>query len=121
MGEPADSERQGSLRDLVERLLPFGGAPPRERVRDVVDDLVARGRLSPEAADELADELADSFRGAGQRVTDRASGAISALADQLGLVRERQVEELELRVAQLEHRVRLLEAAADEKRAPPPG
>jgi hypothetical protein len=46
---------------------------------------------------------------------------VSGVADQFGLVRERQVEELELRVAQLEHRLRLLEAAFDKARTTPPG
>lgn len=120
MAERADSG-SGSLRDLLEKLVPFGGAVPRERIRDAVDGLVSRGKLAPDDADELVDELTESVRGTGQRLTERASGAVSGLAAELGFVRERQIEELELRVSQLEHRLRLLEAAYDETRTPPRG
>lgn len=124
MAEPADPGGSSSLRDLAEKILPFGGADAHERVRDAVEGLVRRGKLSAEDADELVDELLAGTKSQSHRLADRAAGALSGLADQLGLVRERQFDELELRVAQLEHRLRLLEQTADVRRdsqAPPPG
>jgi polyhydroxyalkanoate synthesis regulator phasin len=113
MAEPADPGPIGSLRDLAERLLPGGGATARGRVESTLDELVERGELTRSGADELLGELRTASAGTGQRLGDRAAGLLAGLADQLGLVKERRVEELELRVAQLEHRLRLLERVTD--------
>jgi polyhydroxyalkanoate synthesis regulator phasin len=45
------------------------------------------------------------------RVGERASENVSALLRELGFVTQSEHEDLELRVAQLEHRIRLLESA----------
>jgi hypothetical protein len=70
---------------------------------------------------EPADTQASSLRELAQTLAggNRASDALSSIADHLGLVRERRFDELELRVAQLEHRIRLLEQAADARRDGP--
>jgi polyhydroxyalkanoate synthesis regulator phasin len=110
MAEPADSAA-GSLRELAERLL---GRPvdSSERTRELLDDLVERGRLDRDDANALLGELRKPA-GPVHRMGERAGDALTGLADHLGVVRTRQLEELELRVAQLEHRVRLLERLAD--------
>lgn len=110
MAEPADSA-SSSLRELAGRLLGRDSGS-RERARVALDDLVASGKLAQEDAEALLDQLggpAGPARGLG----GRAGAALSGLADQAGLVRERRFEELELRVAQLEHRLKLLEHATD--------
>ena len=56
-------------------------------------------------------------RGERGRFGDRASQALTALLSELGVVQRREYEELELRIAQLEHRLRLLEDRADGRRA----
>ena len=43
------------------------------------------------------------------RVGERASATFSGLFREMGLVTRREYEELELRLAQLEHRLRLIE------------
>ena len=73
------------------------------------------GRLL-EALEELLAELPGRVRGGRDRLSDQASGALRALVDELDLVTREELDELELRVAQLEHRLRLLEQAGD----PPP-
>ena len=40
---------------------------------------------------------------------ERAGGSIEKIAQELGLVTRRELDELELRLAQLEHRLNLLE------------
>ena len=83
--------------------------------------------LTVEAADELADDLArrvgierDEMRGAvrdavaswraeAERFGSLPSDASQKALQRLGLVRREEAEDLALRVAQLEHRVRLLE------------
>jgi polyhydroxyalkanoate synthesis regulator phasin len=49
------------------------------------------------------------WRGDAVRVGERAGAGLEGLFQQLGLVTRAEYEELELRVAQLEHRLRLLE------------
>ena len=75
------------------------------------------GRLL-EALEELFAELPGRVRGSRDRLSDQASGALHALVDELDLVTREELDELELRVAQLEHRLRLLEPPHDAQ--PPP-
>jgi polyhydroxyalkanoate synthesis regulator phasin len=58
---------------------------------------------------ELLAELPERMRGSQAKLSEQAVAALNALADQLNLVSRDEVDELELRVAQLEHRLRLLE------------
>jgi BMFP domain-containing protein YqiC len=72
--------------------------------------MAARGseRLT-EILEELVVELPARLRGSRARLSDSAVGAVRALVDELDLVTRDEFDELELRVAQLEHRLRLLE------------
>ena len=63
--------------------------------------------------EELLVELPARVRGGRARVSERALGALRALVDELNLVTREDFDELELRVAQLEHRLRLLEEKDD--------
>jgi polyhydroxyalkanoate synthesis regulator phasin len=62
-----------------------------------------------EILEELIVELPARLRGGRTRLSDQALGAVRALIDELNLVTRDDLDELELRVAQLEHRLRLLE------------
>jgi len=66
-----------------------------------------------DAVEELAAELPARLRGSQARLSEQAVGVLRALADQLNLVTRDDLDELELRVAQLEHRLRLLEQKDD--------
>lgn len=72
--------------------------------------MAARGseRLA-EILEELVVELPSRLRGGGARLSESAVSALRALAEELDLVTRDDYDELELRVAQLEHRLRLLE------------
>ncbi len=72
------------------------------------------GRLL-DAVEELLAELPGRVRGGRDRLSGQATAALRALVDELDLVTREEVEELELRVAQLEHRLKLLEPAHDER------
>ena len=78
--------------------------------------MAARGseRLA-ELLEELVVELPSRLRGGRARLSESAVGVVRALVDELDLVTRDDYDELELRVAQLEHRLRLLEELA-----PPP-
>jgi polyhydroxyalkanoate synthesis regulator phasin len=68
-------------------------------------------RLFLDAVEELFAELPSRARGGKEKLSEQAIGALRSLVDELDLVRREDLEELELRVAQLEHRLRLLEDA----------
>jgi polyhydroxyalkanoate synthesis regulator phasin len=72
--------------------------------------MAARGsERVAEILEELIVELPGRLRGSRTRMSDQALGAVRALVDELNLVTRDDFAELELRVAQLEHRLRLLE------------
>ena len=68
-------------------------------------------RLFLDAVEELFAELPTRARGSKEKLSEQAVGALRSLVDELGLVKRDDLDELELRVAQLEHRLRLLEDA----------
>jgi polyhydroxyalkanoate synthesis regulator phasin len=108
MAEPVSSP----VRELLERLLLAGvGAVSltAERAEALSEELAAKGGIRKEEARELIDDATARWRGEAGRVGDRASAALESLFAELGLVTRDDYEELELRVAQLEHRLRLLE------------
>ena len=109
MAEPAES---GTLRESAERvaLAALGAvALTGERVEELVEELARRGGMRTDEARELVGELTSRWRGDAQRVGERAGITLSGAFREVGLVTRRDWEELELRVAQLEHRLRLLE------------
>jgi polyhydroxyalkanoate synthesis regulator phasin len=65
------------------------------------------------ALEELVAELPARIRGSRERVGEGTVGTLRGFARELGLVTRDDVDELELRVAQLEHRLRLLERDAE--------
>jgi hypothetical protein len=66
-----------------------------------------------DAIEELILELPARVRGSRTKLSEQALGAVRALVDDLHLVTRDDFDELELRVAQLEHRLRLLEQQRD--------
>jgi polyhydroxyalkanoate synthesis regulator phasin len=107
MAEPGKDPR-----DLAEQLLLAGvGAVwlTAERIEDLLDSFVERGGVQRDEARAAVDDLLSRWRGDATRVTERAGAGIQGLFRELGLVARSEYEELELRVAQLEHRLKLLE------------
>ena len=123
VGEPevgeAGTEADESSTDLAKHLLLAGIgalALTRDKAEAIMDDLVKRGS-ERSADDPPADQDAPPVRGTA-RLTDRAASAMSGLFREVGLVTEPTIEDLELRVAQLEHRLRILERKAAEAATP---
>jgi polyhydroxyalkanoate synthesis regulator phasin len=103
----------GDLRETAERLgLAAIGAVSltTERVEELADELAARGGMRRDEARAAIEDVMSRWRGEAVRVGERAGAGLEGLFQQLGLVTRSDFEELELRVAQLEHRLRLLEA-----------
>jgi BMFP domain-containing protein YqiC len=66
-----------------------------------------------DALEELIAELPSRVRGGRERLSEGALSALRGIVDELDLVTREELDELELRVAQLEHRLRLLEGEHD--------
>jgi polyhydroxyalkanoate synthesis regulator phasin len=71
-------------------------------------------RLFLDAVEELFADLPTRARDGKEKLSEQAVAALRMVAGELDLVRRDDIAELELRVAQLEHRLKLLEDA------PPP-
>jgi polyhydroxyalkanoate synthesis regulator phasin len=91
MAAPASAE----LRELAERLL-----------------LAASGILGGGRRDEarsFVEELSGRWRGDAVRISEKTRVSLAGVFRELGLVTRDDLDDLELRVAQLEHRLRLVE------------
>ena len=107
-----DADKDGTLFDLLERfgLAGLGAlALTAERADALADELAAKGGMRREEARELIEQTTRRWRGEAVRASERAGAGLEGLFKQLGLVSRSDFEELELRVAQLEHRLRLVE------------
>jgi polyhydroxyalkanoate synthesis regulator phasin len=70
-------------------------------------------RLILDTVEELLAELPSRVRGSRDRLSEGALSALRGIADELNLVTRDELDELELRVAQLEHRLTQLEGPHD--------
>jgi len=77
-------------------------AEPASRVAHAVQ------RLGRDEAKALADEFLALWRG-DSTVGDRVAARLAGVFREVGLVTREQLDEAELKIAQLEHRLRLLE------------
>jgi polyhydroxyalkanoate synthesis regulator phasin len=80
-----------------------------ERADELAESLAGRGGMTKEEARRRIDDATSRWRGDAARVGERASVTMRSALRDLGLVTRDEWDELELRVAQLEHRLRLLE------------
>jgi polyhydroxyalkanoate synthesis regulator phasin len=87
---------------------------------DPVDRMLAAIGLRMEEARSLLDDATSRWRGDALRVSEGTRHRLADLFRELGLVTREDWDELELRVAQLEHRLRLLEERVDAPPAPRP-
>ena len=112
------AERDRSPRDIAERLgLAAVGAVAltAERIDELAGELAERGGMRRDEVRQLIEESVVRWRGDATRLTERAGHGLQGIFAQLGLVGREELDELELRLAQVEHRLRLVE------RAPEPG
>ena len=71
------------------------------------------GNLLLDTLEELIAELPARVRGSRERFSEGALSVVRGIVNELDLVTRDELDELELRVAQLEHRLRLLEGPHD--------
>jgi len=80
-----------------------------EAADDIAEDLARRVGVEPAKMREAVRSTFASWRRDAERVAAIPSEATEAAYKRLGLVRREEADDLALRLAQLEHRVRLLE------------
>ena len=91
-----------------------------ERADELADALAERGGLRRDEARALVNDLGARWRGDAVRLGERAGASLQGVFAELGLVLRSDYEELELRLAQLEHRLRLLEKPDESESSPAP-
>ena len=105
-----------SIRELIERTFMAGmgvAALTKDRVEDLADELVRLGQLNAEEGRDLVERLVSRSREQARAVLRRPDGATQTAYRDLANTLQTQLQDQELRLRQLEHRVQLLEAAAD--------
>jgi polyhydroxyalkanoate synthesis regulator phasin len=80
-----------------------------ERADDLADELAERGGMRREDMRGWIEDATNRWRGDAVRVGERAGATLQGALRELGVVTRDEWDELELRVAQIEHRLRLLE------------
>ena len=116
----ADGDNNSVL-DAIERLgLAALGAVAltAERADALADELAGKGGIRRDEARELIEQATRRWRGEAVRVGEKAGAGLEGVFQQLGLVTRVEFEELELRLAQLEHRLRLLEDEPKQQTTP---
>jgi len=109
---------QQGVRDLMERVFLAGigaAALTKDRIQELVDDLVKRGHLDAEEGREVVERLGERSREEARAALKKADTSLQGLYRDLGLATRRDLEDMDLRLRQLELRVQLLERAADEQ------
>lgn len=121
--EPPRPRPRGGLRSLVDELF-FAGvgavALTKERMDELVDEFAGRGELTRDEARDVVEGVTARWRGEAARLGERTSVSVAGMLRELGLVTRREWEEVELRLSQVEHRLRLVEREGEERVPPEP-
>jgi polyhydroxyalkanoate synthesis regulator phasin len=109
--EPVHTDVGGASGALKQVTLALVGAVAltAERADELADSLAERGGMTKEEVRERIDDVSSRWRGDAARLGERAGATLHGVLHELGLVTRDEWDDLELRVAQLEHRLRLLE------------
>lgn len=112
MAGRASSSERGPFQTLT--LAGFGAlALAAQRADDLADELASRLGVERDEMREALSDALQSWRREARRVGDSTGDAAWRLAEDIGVATRETVRELELRVAQLEHRLRLLERGGE--------
>jgi polyhydroxyalkanoate synthesis regulator phasin len=117
-----ERDSAAAIRELLERVAfsAVGAvALTAERADAIADELSERGLARRDEARALLDDLSARWRGDATRLGEMAGATMDALFRELGLVTREDLVDLELRIAQLEHRLSLLEERPTRVSPPP--
>lgn len=96
------------MNDLLERVLLLGiGAASltKEKVEELIDDLVKKGQLTTEEGRELVDKATGRAREEGLNIKEMASETYQDTLRTLGIASREQTDEIERRLEVLEAKV----------------
>ena len=106
------------IKDLVERTFLAGmgaAALTKDRIQELVEELVDRGQINADEGRAVMERLVARSREEARAALKKADGSLHTAYRELGLGSQRDLDEIALRLQQLEHRVKLLEAQSDEQ------
>jgi polyhydroxyalkanoate synthesis regulator phasin len=112
---PGSQEPRGSsqsIRDLIERTFLIGvgaAAYTKDRVQELVDEFVRRGELSSDEGRDMIDKVVARSRDEARSAVKRADSSLQGALHDFGITSRRDVDDLEMRMRQLEHRIARLE------------
>jgi polyhydroxyalkanoate synthesis regulator phasin len=118
----AERDNDAGVRELLERIaLSAVGAVAltAERADAIAEELSERGLARRDDARALIEDLSARWRGDATRLGERAGATLDTVFRELGLVTKDDLVDLELRIAQLEHRLKLLEEPPARDSLPP--
>ena len=107
-----------SVREGIEQavLLSIGAASlTRERAEAAVAELVRKGQLGGDEGSAIVDRLMARVRGEGTPgagIVGRLEGGVQGVLREFGVVTRGELEDVQLRLMELEHRISLLEKQA---------
>lgn len=104
------------LKDLIERTFLAGmgaAALTKDRIQELVEELVNKGQMNADEGREVVERLVARSREEARAALKKADSSLHSAYRELGLGSKQDLEDLALRVEQLEHRVVLLEEQAD--------
>src|ERR671935_2673159 len=104
------ADRDKNLLETFERLALAGlgaVALTADRADALADELAEQGGVRRDEVRATIEELVGRWRGDAVRLGERTGVNLERIFRELGLVTRAEYDELELRVAQLEHRLRL--------------
>ena len=113
---PSTRDAALGLKDLIERAFLAGmgaAAITKDRIQDLVQELVTKGQINADEGREVVDRLAARSREEARSVLKKADSSLHNAYRGLGIGSKQDLEELTMRIEQLDHRVRLLEERAD--------
>ena len=115
-------DNETGVRELLDRIpLSAVGAVAltAERADAIAEELAERGLARRDEARALIEDVSSRWRGDATRLGERAGATLDTMFRELGLVTRDDLDDLELRIAQLEHRLTLLEAPSARDSVPP--
>ena len=104
------------VRDVIEKtlLVALGAAAlTKDRVQSVVEEFVRRGQLTAEEGKERVEQLGVRSRDEAKATLRRLDGSLQGTYRDIGLATHRELDDLDFRVRQIEHRLSLAERQLD--------
>jgi polyhydroxyalkanoate synthesis regulator phasin len=107
-----------SVTDLVSRTLMLGvgaAALTIDKAQSVVDELVRRGQMTNEEARATVASLAERSKTEARSTARSLESTLKSTYHELGLATRSELEDLDFRLRQVEHRLGLLERQLDDR------